>query len=106
MFPSYFGRLREAAVKSKKIHIRHAIGSKILSLKIFCTILSQIEVMLNSRNLVIIFEDPRDFSVLIAEHFSGRDDSPSLVLPKVHLSKKWHECVTLTKEMIIKKGKG
>lgn len=47
-FPHH-GRIREAAVKSTKHHLRKIVGDSTFTFKEFYTLLSQIEACLNSR---------------------------------------------------------
>lgn len=65
----HFGGLWEAAVKSMKYHMRRVIGAQILSQEEFCTCLTQIEAVLNSRPLVAASEDPNDLTAITPGHF-------------------------------------
>ena len=64
-----FGGLWEAAVKSLKYHMKRVIGDQTLTYEELSTLLSGIEVCLNSRPLVPITDDPSDLSVLTPAHF-------------------------------------
>lgn len=64
-----FGGLWEAAVKSFKGHFKRTIGDKVLQHDEMCTVLPQIEAVLNSRPLTPISSDPLDFEALTPGHF-------------------------------------
>ena len=65
----HFGRKWEAAVKSVKFHLKHTIGDTLLTFEELSTLLSQIEVILNSRQLEPLSEDPDDLTALTPGHF-------------------------------------
>ena len=72
MIPSrspHFGGLWEAGVKSIKHHLRRTMGAKVLYIECFCTLLNDIESILNSRPLVSLSEDPNDISAITPAHF-------------------------------------
>ncbi|GFV80021.1 gag-pol polyprotein [Trichonephila clavipes] len=56
----YFGGLWEAGVKSVKLHLKKVVGSTNLTLEEFYTLLTQIEVVLNSRPLVRLADNDID----------------------------------------------
>ncbi|XP_062538826.1 uncharacterized protein LOC134207124 [Armigeres subalbatus] len=64
-----FGGLWEAAVKSAKNHLLREIGHANITYEDMCTLLTQIEMCLNSRPLVPIPTDPADLEVLTPGHF-------------------------------------
>lgn len=65
----HFGGLWEAGVKSTKFHIKRVLTNAKLTFEEFCTILSQIEAILNSRPITPMSSDPNDFDVLTPGHF-------------------------------------
>lgn len=75
-----FGGLWEAGVKSFKHHFRRTVGSSVLTLEEFNTVVVQIEGILNSRPLCPLPEDVNEFEVLTPGHFLiGR---PLISLPE------------------------
>ena len=66
----HFGWLWEAAIKSMKRHLRRVVGTRILQLDEFQTIMAQIEAVLNSRNLFALYNGPNDPIALTPAHFS------------------------------------
>ncbi|XP_049875165.1 uncharacterized protein LOC126373172 isoform X1 [Pectinophora gossypiella] len=74
--PSYspvFGGLWEAAVKSTKHHLKRTVQNVVLTYEEMCTVLAQIEAILNSRPLVPLSSNSDDFSYLTPGHFlTGR----------------------------------
>lgn len=70
--PSYsphFGGIWEAGVKSSKHHLRRVIGTTSLTFEEFCTVLHQVEAVLNSRPLTPLSSDPSDLTPLTPGHF-------------------------------------
>lgn len=65
----HFGGLWESAIKSVKTHMARAIGSQILTLEEFTTLIMEIEAVLNSRPLCPLSTDPNDISALVPGHF-------------------------------------
>jgi hypothetical protein len=65
----HFGGLWEAAIKSAKSLIRRVIGSQVLTIKKFHTLITRIEGILNSRPLTPISADPNDLCPLTPGHF-------------------------------------
>jgi hypothetical protein len=63
------GGLWEAGVKSVKYHLRRVVGTVILTLEEFQTILCLVEACLNSRPLCAVSCDPTDYNVLTPGHF-------------------------------------
>lgn len=64
-----FGGLWEAGVKNIKYHLRRVIGNANLTYESFCTVLAQIESILNSRPLVPVSCDPNDLEPITPAHF-------------------------------------
>lgn len=64
-----FGGIWEAGVKSFKFHLKRVIGNQKLTLEEFCTILAEIESVLNSRPLTPLSSDFEDFEILSPGHF-------------------------------------
>ncbi|XP_071652143.1 uncharacterized protein [Temnothorax longispinosus] len=67
--PPHFGGLWEARVKTMKTHLKRVIGSQILTVEEFGTLIAQIEAILNSRPLCPTSSDPNDLEVLSPGHF-------------------------------------
>ncbi|GFU45635.1 integrase catalytic domain-containing protein [Trichonephila clavipes] len=65
----HFGGLWEAGVKSLKYHLKRVIGNSILSHEEFLTLVVQIEVVLNSRPICPLSNDPNDVETLTPAHF-------------------------------------
>lgn len=65
-FYSRFGDLWEAGVKSTKFLIKRVLINAKLTFEEFCTILHQIEAILNS---LLMSNDPKDLDVLTPGHF-------------------------------------
>ena len=74
----HFGGLWEAAVKSMKRHLRRVVGTQILQLDEFQTIMAQIEAVLNSRPLCALSNDPNDPIALTPAHFLIGDNMLSM----------------------------
>lgn len=68
-YSPHFGGLWEAGVKSCKYHLRRVVGNAHLTFEEFCTVLSQIEAVLNSRPLSPLSPDPKDLCPLTPAHF-------------------------------------
>ncbi|XP_065075911.1 uncharacterized protein LOC135699568 [Ochlerotatus camptorhynchus] len=64
-----FGGLWEAAVKVAKTHLVRQLGSSLLSIEEFSTVLTKIEGCMNSRPLLPLSSDPNDFAALTPAHF-------------------------------------
>ncbi|XP_062700072.1 uncharacterized protein LOC134284801 [Aedes albopictus] len=64
-----FGGLWEAAVKSAKTHLKRVVGNSSLTFEEFCTVLAEIEAVLNSRPLFAISNDPADPLVITPAHY-------------------------------------
>lgn len=65
----HFGGIWESGVKSVKYHLRRLVGNITLNYEQFCTILTQIEAVLNSRPLYPSSDDPNDLSPITPSHF-------------------------------------
>lgn len=65
----HFGGIREAVIKSTKIHLKKVIGSQVFTLSEFTTLIFRIEGILNSRPLVSLSNDPNDLGALSPGHF-------------------------------------
>lgn len=65
----HFGGKWEASVKSVKFHLRRLIGESTLTYEEFATLFIQIEVILNSRPLCPLSDDPSDLEALNPAHF-------------------------------------
>lgn len=65
----HFGGKWEAGVKSVKYHLKQVLGDTILTYEEMTTLLTQIEVILNSRPLTPLTDDPEDLNALTPGHF-------------------------------------
>lgn len=65
----HFGGKWEAGVKSVKFHLKRVIGDTVLTYEEFSTLLTQIEVVLNSRPLCRLSDDSGDLPALTPGHF-------------------------------------
>jgi len=65
----HFGGKWEATVKSVKYYIRRILGDTIITYEEFCTLLIQIETILNSRPMCPLSDDPSDLNALTPAHF-------------------------------------
>ena len=74
----HFGGLWEAAVKSMKRHLRRVVGTQILQLDEFQTIMAQIEAVLNSRPSCALSNDPNDPIALTTAHLLIGDNMLSM----------------------------
>lgn len=64
-----FGGLWESGVKSCKFHLKRVMANAALTFEGFCTLLTQVEAVLNSRPLVPLSSNPNDMDVLTPAHF-------------------------------------
>lgn len=90
----HFGGLWEAAVKSMKFHLKRVIGASILSQEEFCTVLAEVEAVLNSRPLVATSDDPGEPSVITPGHFLiGADlkrvPEPDVTAERIPIRERW-----------------
>ncbi|XP_039315534.1 uncharacterized protein LOC120360046 [Solenopsis invicta] len=70
--PSYsphFGGLWEAGVKATKYHLKRVAGNAHLTFEELCTLLAQVEALLNSRPLTPLSTDPNECAPLTPAHF-------------------------------------
>jgi hypothetical protein len=68
-YSAHFGGLWEVGVKSLKYHWKRIVGKALLTFEEFSTLITQIEVCLNSLSLVALSSDPNDPSYLSPGHF-------------------------------------
>lgn len=68
-YSAHFGGLWERAIRSAKHHLRRIIGKVNLTFEEFCTILCQIEAVLNSRPITLLSSDCNDLNPLTPGHF-------------------------------------
>ena len=84
----HFGGLSESAIKRGKQHLRKVMGNKILSFEESTTLFYQIELILNSRPICQLAEDPNDDTILTPAHLylGGKLESlplkESVVVPR------------------------
>lgn len=65
----HFGGLWEAAVKATKRHLYISLQGLIYTFEEYCTLLAEIEAILNSRPLTPLTSDPHDLTPLTPSHF-------------------------------------
>lgn len=68
-FAPHFGGIWEAGVKSCKVHLKRVLANACLTYEDLCTVLNEIEAILNSRPLTPMSSDPNDCSSLTPSHF-------------------------------------
>ncbi|XP_066595459.1 uncharacterized protein [Prorops nasuta] len=79
----HFGGLWEAGVKATKHHLIRVIGDHTLTYEELATVLTEVEVCLNSRPLCPLSGDVEDLQVLTPSHFLL--GGPSRLIPEVSL---------------------
>lgn len=79
----HFNGLAEAGIKSTKNHLKRIIGESTLTFEEMCTLLTQVEAVLNSRPLYPMTADPNDFSPLTPGHFLIGDAITSVPEPSI-----------------------
>lgn len=94
----HMGGLWEAAVKSTKAHLKKVVGESILTLEEFCTLITQIEGILNSRPICALDNDELD--ALTPAHFLIH--RPLTIVPEINeytgsIGARW----TLVKKMVL-----
>ncbi|XP_030750245.1 uncharacterized protein LOC115878029 [Sitophilus oryzae] len=77
----HFGGIWEAGVKWAKRHLTRIIGSVKLTFEEYCTILAEVEAILNSRPITPMSSDPNDLSALTPSHFLIGQQATSLPDP-------------------------
>lgn len=65
----HFGGLWEAGIKASKFHLKRVMANASLVFEDFCTLLTQIEAVLNSRPITPLSCDPSDLDALTPSHF-------------------------------------
>ncbi|KAB0798916.1 hypothetical protein PPYR_06796 [Photinus pyralis] len=65
----HWGGLWEAGIKSTKFHLKRVIGNSVLSFEVLCTVLTQIEAILNSRPRQPMADSISDLTCLTPGHF-------------------------------------
>lgn len=90
----HFGGLWEAAVKAFKKHFYKIASDVAFTFEEASTLVVQIEVILNSRPLSIMSNDPNDFSYISAGHFLIGDaivsqPEPDITQLKVNRLSRW-----------------
>ena len=99
----HFGELWESTVKSAKTYLRKIVGTVKLTFEELTTILTQVEVCLNSRPLVSINSHSDDgIEVLTPAHFLiGRPltalPDPEVSYCSISLLRRWHLCQSLVR---------
>lgn len=77
----------ESMIKVVKTHLYRVIGQQLLSYEELCTVLTQIECLLNSRPLTVLSSDPAEPSALTPSHFLHTAPLFSLPAPDVESEK-------------------
>ncbi|EFN73071.1 hypothetical protein EAG_10630, partial [Camponotus floridanus] len=65
----HFGGLWKATVKIMKKYLHSIMASRILTYEEYNTLITEIEVMLNSRSLTPLTNASSDFDILTPSHF-------------------------------------
>ena len=98
-----FGGLWESAVKSMKYHLKHITANIRLIFEEYSTVLTQVDVCLNSRPLIYIPCDSDGVEMLTPAHFPiGRPleaiPDPSFSYRPISLLWRWHLCQNLVRQ--------
>ena len=97
----HFGGLWEACVRAVKYHLKRCIGETLLTFEEFCTVLAQIEAILNSRPLIPITDDSSDDLALTPAHFLIGESSlivsePFVLDDKIAPLERWKRVLQIT----------
>lgn len=79
----HFGSCWESMIKVTKTILFRVIGQQLLSYEELCTVLTQVECLLNSRPLTVLSSDPAEPSALTPSHFLHTAPLFSLPAPDV-----------------------
>lgn len=80
----HFGDAWESVVKVVKMHLFRVVGQQLLSYEELCTVLTQIECLLNSRPLTVLSSDPAEPTALTPSHFLHT--APLFSLPAIEVN--------------------
>lgn len=97
----HFGGLWEAAVKSAKHYLRKILHTATLTYEELCTVVTEIEGILNSRPLTPLSNDPNDLQALTPGHFLIGEPMTSRIQDHSHqgsLTKTWSKLKVLRTE--------
>lgn len=98
-----FGGIWESSVKSFKHHFKRVVGDISLTYEQFCTVMVQIEGILNSRPLTPLSHDINDFSYLTPAHFAcgapiTQPPEPDLTSTNITPLKFWKKCTKIQQD--------